>query len=347
MNIEYTKFKFELETAERVRLNPFFENTLRGLIGAQIHKLCCSNALEKCSLCPDMHGCLYSYLYNTPAKVSSENLSKYNSLPHPYVFYFPRGRLIFEKGEKIVFYLTLFGRALNYLSYYVHGVSNSCKAGIGRDRVPLKLKSVEAFYSETLQETIYTAEEPFLSSFKRQTLDLETALTGIISESINSENEYKDKTSSSLKDCETAYNHYKNEVNKNIKLLFNSAFRVKENERLVSEIEFSTIIKSLLRRFSNIAYFHCGRETDIDFKKIIEKAKNINALTKDITWFEYDRYSIKQNAKMKMGGIIGDIIFKSAEPWKNLLKIGETIHIGKNTSFGFGNYNIEVINNVE
>ncbi len=346
MNIEYTKFKFELETTERVRLSPFFENTLRGLIGAQIHKLCCSNALEKCGSCPDMHGCLYSYLYNTPAKAGSDNLSKYNALPHPYIFYFPRGRIIFEKGENIVFYLTLFGKALNYLSYYVHGDSNSCKAGIGRDRVPLKLKSVEAFYSETLQETIYTAEEPFLSSFKRQTLDLETALTGVISGYTNLENEIKDDVQS-FKNCKTDYKNINNEVNKNIKLIFNSAFRVKENERLVSEIEFSTIIKSLLRRFSNIAYFHCGRETSIDFKKVIEKAKNINALTKDITWFEYDRYSMKQNTKMKMGGIIGDITFKSAEPWKDLLKIGETIHIGKNTSFGFGNYNIEVIDNVE
>ncbi|HOT75839.1 MAG TPA: CRISPR system precrRNA processing endoribonuclease RAMP protein Cas6 [Candidatus Wallbacteria bacterium] len=325
MKIEYTKFLFEIEAGERIRLNPFFENTLRGMIGAQLHKLCCSNTLEKCASCPDMHGCLYSYLYNTPAKADSDYLSKYNALPHPYVFYFPRNRLIFEKGDTIIFYLTLFGRALNYLSYYVHAVSNLCKAGIGRNRAPLKLKCVEAVYSETLREKIYTVEEPFLNSFKRLTLDLESALIPVMLKT---------------QDSETA-------KNKDIKLNFNTAFRIKENEKLVSEIEFSTIIKNLLRRFSNIAHFHCGQNANIDFKTIIAKAAVVAALKKDVNWIEYERFSARQNAKMKIGGIIGDITFKSAEAWKDLLKIGETIHIGKNTSFGFGNYNIEVINNVE
>ncbi len=333
MKIEYSKFMFELEASERLRVSPFFENTLRGLIGAQIHKLSCGKTLEKCDSCSDRHSCLYSYLYNTPAKINSENLSKYNALPHPYIFFFPRNRLIFEKGDKIIFYLTLFGKALNYLSYYVHAVSNACKIGIGRTRVPLVLNNVEAVYSEGFSEKIYSAEEPFLNSFKRQSLDIESSITNIL-----------------LDDCEIINSGEKSDAGTvlcNIKLSFDTAFRVKENEKLISEIEFSTIIKSLLRRFSNIAYFHCGNETDIDFKKIIEKAKKVNILKKDINWFEYDRYSSRQNAKMKLGGIIGEMTFKAAGAWAELLKIGKIIHIGKNTSFGFGKYDIEVVSDVK
>jgi len=335
MKIEYSKFMFELEVSERLRISPFFENTLRGLIGAQIHKLCCNKTLEKCDSCSDRHSCLYSYLYNTPAKINSQNLSKYNALPHPYIFFFPRNRLIFEKGDKIIFYLTLFGKALNYLSYYVHAVSNACKAGIGRNRVPLVLSNVEAVYSEGFSEKIYSVEAPFLNSFKRQSLDIESSIANIL-----------------LDDCEISNNKEKSDADaragvSNIKLSFDTVFRVKENEKLISEIEFSTIIKSLLRRFSNIAYFHCGNETEIDFKKIIEKAKKVSILKKDINWFEYDRYSSRQNAKMKLGGIIGEITFKAAGAWAELLKIGKIIHIGKNTSFGFGKYDIEVVSDVE
>lgn len=327
MKIEFSRFKFELETTGRLRLGAFFENTLRGMIGAHLHRLCCSNALEKCESCADSASCLYSYLYNTPAAKESKNLSNYKTLPHPYIFYFPRNRLIFEKGDRVIFYLTLFGRALNYLSYYVHAVSGVCRDGFGIDRTPLRLAKVEAVYGPQDLETIYTVEDPFLNSFRKQSLCLETALHPVLE--VNPPN----------CDAEPAL--------RMVKLSFNSAFRVKENEKLLSAIGFPTIIKSLLRRFSNIAYFHCGRETPIDFKKIIDMAGNVEVVDSKLEWFEYDRYSLRQRAKMKLGGLIGEITFKNASKWIDLLKLGEIIHLGKNTSFGFGKYELEVINNVD
>ena len=51
------------------------------------------------------------------------------------------------------------------------------------------------------------------------------------------------------------------------------------------------------------------------------------------------RYSSRQDAKMCLKGIKGEILLeKLPEELLELYLAGELIHIGKNTSFGFGRY---------
>jgi CRISPR/Cas system endoribonuclease Cas6 (RAMP superfamily) len=46
---------------------------------------------------------------------------------------------------------------------------------------------------------------------------------------------------------------------------------------------------------------------------------------------------------MKIGGFIGDIVFKgNLEKFMDFLWLGEWIHLGKATSFGFGKYKIKL-----
>ncbi len=77
----------------------------------------------------------------------------------------------------------------------------------------------------------------------------------------------------------------------------------------------------------------------MDFKQFIEQAKEVKAVDKQLRWYDWERYSAKQDTKMKLGGIIGQITFEGhLEPFLPFLKLGEYIHIGKNTSFGLGQY---------
>ena len=79
----------------------------------------------------------------------------------------------------------------------------------------------------------------------------------------------------------------------------------------------------------------------LDFKGLIEEAKNITIKEENLHWQDWERYSNRQETMMKMGGFIGSVTFEGDfEPFAPFLLLGEYIHVGKGTSFGLGKYKI-------
>jgi len=90
-------------------------------------------------------------------------------------------------------------------------------------------------------------------------------------------------------------------------------------------------------------YFHCGTELDLDFRGIIAEAARIETVTCDLRWHDWERYSARQDARMKLGGFVGRVTYRG-DPrlFLPLLRLGELVHVGKGTSFGLGKYVIEI-----
>lgn len=79
-----------------------------------------------------------------------------------------------------------------------------------------------------------------------------------------------------------------------------------------------------------------------DFKGTIEKAQAIKTIGSNLRWHDWERYSARQDTRMKMGGFVGEITFEgNIEPFMPLIKAGEVLHVGKGTTFGFGKYEIK------
>jgi len=89
-------------------------------------------------------------------------------------------------------------------------------------------------------------------------------------------------------------------------------------------------------------YFHCNGDPSVwDFKGIIEQSKEIKGKSQNLKWYDWERYSGRQETRLKMGGFVGDITFDgNVEPFMSLLKAGEVLHVGKGTGFGLGKYRI-------
>jgi len=51
--------------------------------------------------------------------------------------------------------------------------------------------------------------------------------------------------------------------------------RITFDHHLHTYPEFHVVVRSLLRRLSNLAYFHCGQELKLDFTEVIESAKAV------------------------------------------------------------------------
>ena len=126
-------------------------------------------------------------------------------------------------------------------------------------------------------------------------------------------------------------------------LNFLTPTRILYGGRLALDIEFHMLVRNLLRRISLLAYFHGNNGLPaFDFKGLIEKAKTVQVVTRDLRWYGWERYSGRQERKIDMGGFVGEITFEGdMRPFMALVKAGEVLHVGKGTTFGLGRYRIE------
>ena len=117
--------------------------------------------------------------------------------------------------------------------------------------------------------------------------------------------------------------------------------RLKFDGRLSEALEFHILFRNILRRISLLSYFHCEEEPDLDYRGLIEESLNVRVKKSNLHWFDWERYSNRQETRMMMGGFTGQVTFEGeTEPFLPFLLLGEYIHVGKGTSFGLGKYQI-------
>lgn len=120
-----------------------------------------------------------------------------------------------------------------------------------------------------------------------------------------------------------------NEINS---IKFITPLRFKRNGRLGRNIDFEQVIELINRRLESL-YKLTGEEF-----LPVKYDKKINAKV-NVIWKEQERYSNRQKQKMSLGGLIGEMYLEFMPyNYKELLVVGELIHIGKSTSLGLGKY---------
>jgi CRISPR/Cas system endoribonuclease Cas6 (RAMP superfamily) len=57
---------------------------------------------------------------------------------------------------------------------------------------------------------------------------------------------------------------------------------------------------------------------------------------------DWERYSARQDVRMKLGGVVGGITYVGALTWfQPYLRLGEYLRVGKNTSFSLGKMRLQ------
>ncbi len=124
-------------------------------------------------------------------------------------------------------------------------------------------------------------------------------------------------------------------------ILLLTPLRLRFDGRITDKLEFHVLIRNLLRRISSLSYFHCGKKFDVNFKELIENARGIKIIKSDTHWYDWKRYSTRQEEWMSLGGVTGTVSYEGdLSEFIPLLRLGEYVHVGKGTSFGLGKYKI-------
>lgn len=314
MRIPYFKTLFKIEAIDELNLPYYKGSTFRGVFGNTFKKVVCVFKSKICEECLLKQTCVYAYIFETPPLQKDNaifNMGKYRAIPHPFVIEPPiDGKKHYKTGDELVFSIILMGKAISYLPYFIYTFSECGKNGIGKGRGRFTLKEV---LSEE-GKLVYNSEDSKILTPDTRYIDID--------ENIEFSDESQEK----------------------ITLHLMTPVRLKNRNELVRNIEFQILIKALMLRVNLINFFHCeGVEAKWDHKKIIEKSREIKTIEDNTCWHDWERYSARQQTRMKLGGVIGHITYSgNIKPYMQLIKAGEILHVGKNTSFGLGKYKIEI-----
>ena len=310
----FSQFIFEMSAVDELRLPEYKGSTLRGAFGHAFKKVVCTLRNKDCNDCILKERCVYSYVFETPPPSDTSIMKKYPAAPHPFVILPPtEDKRLYRKDETLNFSLTLIGKATEYLPYFIYTFDELGKMGIGkgRGRYCLTRVSTGSHSGGNGQKEIYLGEKKVLKG----------GYKAIAWKDIIHKNGFSGKNE--------------------LKLVFLTPTRIKFQEDLVVDLEFHMLIRNLLRRISTLSYFHCGSELDIDFKQLIKDAEKIETKNRSLSWQDWERYSNRQETRMKMGGFVGGISFQGdLEQFLPFIALGEYIQVGKGTSFGLGKYEI-------
>ncbi len=200
--------------------------------------------------------------------------------------------------------LTLVGKAIQYFPHFVLAIRATGQIGLGPKRGRFEISEIiDHFTREKLYE-----------KGKLKSPNLETK--------------------------------WKSRKVKRIKLNFETPLTLKYQESFVSPEKFSfhILIRNLLRRISALSFFHADKELILPFKEIIKEAENILIEEKNLKVFSIKRYSARKKQEMPLRGLIGEVTIRGdLRTYYPLLKLGELLHVGKHTSFGFGKYQLEIL----
>ena len=240
-------------------------------------------------------------------------MRKYPYAPHPFVLKPPfGGNNYYDTGDSLCFGLTLIGKGTDYLPYFIYTFEKLGEAGIGKFRGKFQLTKVTSLNLGDEETEVYNSSDKILHPC------------------------YQVINAKSLMHQETG--------SVQLTLNFLTPTRIKYSGKYVLDLEFHILIRNLLRRIASLSYFHCGKSLELDFKALIEKARRINATFRDLRWYDWQRYSTSQQTTMILGGFIGKIGFKGElTEFVPFLRLGEHIHVGKNTAFGLGRYKFTTV----
>jgi hypothetical protein len=333
-NFKISKFIITLNPLEEIILPQYKGSTFRGAFGNVFRRVVCINKKSDCIGCFLKEKCIYSYIFETPLPKNSEYQKKNSYVPHPFIIEPPlENKEIYNKGETISFNLTLINKAISYLPYIIFTFKEMGENGIGKGRGKYFLKTVKNCNNNEIK----------MSKTDNKIDKVNRKVNHIIYDGENKtfHNNYVILTGEEI--FAQADNHLDNN---NLTIEFITPTRIKYNGKLISSIEFYIFIKNLLRRISALSYFHSKEQLDLDYRNLIDKAKNIKVNKSELYWYDWTRYSARQDSKMRLGGFKGKINFVDAESCQTikdflpLVILGEYVHIGRGTSFGLGKYKI-------
>ncbi len=306
----YERFRFSLEVKSLMVLPPYKGGVFRGAFGSSFRSVVCAVRRVDCTHCLLRQQCLYVAFFESPPPPGCRDAAKFSQTPSPFVLNPPlTNRQSFHPQDILTFELVLMGRAVEALPYFVYSFMDLGRKGIGIERGKYDLTRVELIRGNK-EIPVYNGHTQILSAYPTK--------------------------------HDPTY-HAEDESMDTVSLHLITPLRLKMKGRLTTNLTFTVFFERLAQRLTLLTWFHGNDVSAQDFSRLISKAKNIQTGKHELHWYDWERYSGRQKAAMKLGGLRGNISFTGElGPFMPFLRLGEHVNVGQGTSFGLGKYEVAV-----
>ncbi len=288
-----------------LQLPPYAGSMLRGAFG---HALLALSPLPHTDDTPcALHAtCPYCQLFAAPP-LPGHSLQKFSHMPQPYVIEPPTGGARqLQAGQTFDFGLVLIGKALDQLPTVLQAWQRALRTGLGREHSPCALM-------EILDENGLLR----LSDKREQLSKLNTSLPPAPA------------------------------LGEQATLHFHTPLRLQVQGKPVraGQLTARDLLIALARRTQLLCDVHLGAVApQQDFAALSTQAAAIALQAQDLRWFDWGRYSQRQQQEMQLGGLLGSVQLQGdLAPFGELLHLGQWLHIGKNATMGLGGYRLEAV----
>jgi hypothetical protein len=294
----------QLEAREQVKLPAYKGAVIRGAFGSAFRRVSCPFPRRECSDCLLKAKCVYSQVFETPRPPNSVIMRKYETIPRPFVIEPPLDHTaLYAPGQTLDFGLVLFGPSIGYLPYFIYAFEEMAANGLGPGRGKLKVRGV-------LQNgtTLYDGSD-------------NTVKSPVATEALTLKRPARPVSTLSIR--------------------FLSPVRIVYQGRIAQSLDFHVLFRSLVRRIGLLSYFYSEKPFEIDYRGLIAMAEGVKTRRSQLEMFSWRRFSTRQDRLIDMDGLVGEATYEgNLTELMPYFRVGERVHVGKNTTFGLGKYEI-------
>lgn len=301
LQVHFVKLHFLIQTTESRQWPVNKVSALRGGMGEALLRLHCVRD-RRCEACSFREDCLVQRMMYSHMKIQPTFMSRGDSMG--YVLECTDYRNYLEKGEELEFHLLLIGSNIACFNLYLQAFQYLGMMGIGKEHARYEILRV----TDSTRRTILRNRELCMADFPVQTLQQYL-------EHRKQEQSYMLRTSQ-------------------LRILLRTPLCLKYRGAFLSKLVPEALMESASRR---LYMLDCFEGIPADAFPAAEHLPKI--AHQKITMQAVKRFSTTHNDKINLTGMTGSVDLTDVdEAAQELLLIGELLHLGKNTSFGFGQY---------
>lgn len=301
LNIPYIKLKFCLIVTEDCVLPKDKVSALRGGMGEMLLRQNCISDRD-CKKCRYKEPCIVYKILYTQMKRKPAFMQGDDSIG--YLIECENQKERFRAGDSFFFFLILFGDNIVYFGQYLQMFYQLGVEGIGKDAARYVISDIANIRGDSLLR----GNQLMMADYCPETVY-----------------DYVVRRMEQL-----GQTGCKNEF------VFHMPVCLKYQGRFIQEFQPEAVFQALFRRIMMMDYFseiYMDQFVMEEYPAIVSQEAEMRTVR---------RYSSTQDSRVNLRGITGSVKFSEiAEEYLPYVLAGELLHIGKNTSFGFGRYTLE------
>lgn len=324
------RYRFTARMRQGVRLPDYAGSLLRGQFGAALRNVACMTRQPTCGGCPLLATCPYTRIFES-VPPPAHSLQTFSAIPNAYVVEppLPPAGLLNAKpepghthpadlgpGDPLVFHQVLVGAAIDQLALVVFAWQRALGQGLTKSRSPADLLQVDWMDAQGTPHTLWSLQQPVLAAH--------TASLSV-----------------------PPMPDHLHQTGQTLSLRIHTPLRLQHQGQPLRPAQLTprALVAAVARRVALVLEFHAQQpDWGPQVPATVAQSQNL-ADNRQLHWFDWVRYSSRQQQEMTLGGVLGawqlqgtPEALAAAWPW---LWLGQWLHVGKNATFGMGGYRLE------